>query len=47
MTATESQTIRIGMTTTTESRTHRTPDPKITTTTESTTQTTMTTTATE
>ena len=35
MTATESQMTRIGTTTTTESQTHRTLDPRITTTTES------------
>ena len=47
MTATEFQTTRIGTTTTTESQTHRTLDPRITTTTESMTQMTMTMTGTE
>ncbi|MEC7458970.1 MAG: hypothetical protein VX959_05125 [Candidatus Thermoplasmatota archaeon] len=47
MTAMESQTTRIGTTTTTESRTHRTLDPRIMTTMESMTQMTMTMTAME
>ena len=47
MTAMESQTTRIGTTTMMESQTHRTLDPRITTTTESMTQMTMTMTATE